>query len=638
MPIPRQLTRHPIPRQVNRTLTHVRIDNETNPYYGQGFSIISYVAEFGSGEGWTYDKAVSSNRAELNGMFTKPLIGIVSATLDETESSRTLFLMIERIDLGLPPAADLIVKIVGPERVSPGQTVDYVIEYRNDGLKSAENITLLYFPPFLSDFVSVSLPGSYDGVTHIVRWDFENVPPATRKYLNIEVRIFWELPEGAMLSYSASVYPKETADDILRHASPWLTEKYKMIQDMIATLSTSALPDKYGVPLSIAYSFVSFLGEQPLDPVIIECGVLRNTAAVDLNFEKAQYYSDVIALLHALENDPDYLKNKGTTILQALEETAQNSGYTPPRCTITITTGKDPNAKYGPEGYVSPGQELDYKVEYENEGEGIAFGVYFTDTLDEDLNASTLEIGPVFSTLDGSIIADAGTYNPSTRTITWLVGEVGPGEGGYANFSAQVKNDAPEYAEIINYATVYFPSVPETTPTNAIVSVVGQPDIAVTDITASESAIAEGSTLSIDVTVANKGYYPETFNLTLYVDTTAIQTENITLLGGNSATIVFLWNTTGFAKGNYTISAYAWPVSGEIDTTDNLYAGGLIQVTIPGDINTDGIVDIFDIVIVALEFGHPPPPIVDLRADVNKDGLVDIFDIVVVALHFGETG
>ena len=59
---------------------------------------------------------------------------------------------------------------------------------------------------------------------------------------------------------------------------------------------------------------------------------------------------------------------------------------------------------------------------------------------------------------------------------------------------------------------------------------------------------------------------------------------------------------------------------------------------ISGDLNVDGFVDIFDIVIVALEFGHPPPPIEDTRADVNKDGIVDIFDIAIVAIHFGESG
>ena len=56
-----------------------------------------------------------------------------------------------------------------------------------------------------------------------------------------------------------------------------------------------------------------------------------------------------------------------------------------------------------------------------------------------------------------------------------------------------------------------------------------------------------------------------------------------------------------------------------------------------GDLNADGTVDIFDIVIVALEFGRPPPPIEDERADVNKDGVVDIFDIAIVAIHFGES-
>ena len=39
-------------------------------------------------------------------------------------------------------------------------------------------------------------------------------------------------------------------------------------------------------------------------------------------------------------------------------------------------------------------------------------------------------------------------------------------------FSVNVKADAPAGAEIINVGTVYFPSVPEETKTNAIVSTV----------------------------------------------------------------------------------------------------------------------------------------------------------------------
>jgi len=103
-------------------------------------------------------------------------------------------------------------------------------------------------------------------------------------------------------------------------------------------------------------------------------------------------------------------------------------------------------------------------------GKELLFLVYFTDTLDEDLDDSKLQIGPVVSTKDGSIIASVGTYDSSTRTITWLVGEVGPGEGGYAEFSVDVKTDTSAGSEVINFATVYFPSVPEVTHTNAIVN------------------------------------------------------------------------------------------------------------------------------------------------------------------------
>jgi PKD repeat protein len=121
---------------------------------------------------------------------------------------------------------------------------------------------------------------------------------------------------------------------------------------------------------------------------------------------------------------------------------------------------------------VIPGQVLNYRIEFENEGKGIAYGVYFTDTLSTYLDESTLKIGSVFNKKDDSLIARPGIYDPAVRTITWFVGEVGPGEGGYANFSIQVPEDAEVGSEILNYGIVYFPSAPEVTRTNGVVSIV----------------------------------------------------------------------------------------------------------------------------------------------------------------------
>jgi len=137
-----------------------------------------------------------------------------------------------------------------------------------------------------------------------------------------------------------------------------------------------------------------------------------------------------------------------------------------------VLVAKDPNIKYGPEGNVTRGQTLDYMIEYENEGKGVAYGVYFTDILDTNLDDSTLKIGPLKSKTDNSVIAPPGIYNPATRTITWFAGEVGPGEGGYTELWINVRDDALHKTAILNYATVYFPSVPEITLTNGIISLV----------------------------------------------------------------------------------------------------------------------------------------------------------------------
>jgi len=181
-------------------------------------------------------------------------------------------------------------------------------------------------------------------------------------------------------------------------------------------------------------------------------------------------------------------------------------------------------------------------------------------------------------------------------------------------------------------------------------------DIGIIGIITSKAVVDQGYNLSITVKILNYGINSETFNVTAYANATVINQTQITLTSRNSTTLTFTWNTTGVAKGNYTITAYAEPVEGETDTTDNTLTDGWIMVTILGDVNGDREVDVYDKVIVGAAFGatynatdgmywHQPPDYTGPcpycphtpNADINNDGVVDIYDKVIVGYHFGET-
>ncbi|MBM3241061.1 hypothetical protein FJZ31_32660 [Candidatus Poribacteria bacterium] len=73
---------------------------------------------------------------------------------------------------------------------------------------------------------------------------------------------------------------------------------------------------------------------------------------------------------------------------------------------------------------------------------------------------------------------------------------------------------------------------------------------------------------------------------------------------------------------------------GTFEETINTGATFTAEKEHPWDVNSDGIVDISDLVIVGQHFGESPPSAP--RADVNGDGTVDISDLVLVGQHFGE--
>jgi hypothetical protein len=94
-------------------------------------------------------------------------------------------------------------------------------------------------------------------------------------------------------------------------------------------------------------------------------------------------------------------------------------------------------------------------------------------------------------------------------------------------------------------------------------------DVVITDITPSSTLANQGETIDVNVTVANHGSYVETLNVTLYANASAIASHILSLNQGSFTTISFMWNTTGFVNGNYTLNAKISPVTGEIDTTNN---------------------------------------------------------------------
>ena len=108
-------------------------------------------------------------------------------------------------------------------------------------------------------------------------------------------------------------------------------------------------------------------------------------------------------------------------------------------------------------------------------------------------------------------------------------------------------------------------------------------DVAITEI-AAKKVVGQGFTTLINVTVMNQGLFTESFNVTLYANTTSLTSQTIVLTSKNCQIITFTWNTTTYAKGNYTIKAVADIIQGEIDTTDNTLIGGQILIAKVGDL------------------------------------------------------
>jgi len=154
----------------------------------------------------------------------------------------------------------------------------------------------------------------------------------------------------------------------------------------------------------------------------------------------------------------------------------------------------------------------------------------------------------------------------------------------------------------------------------------------------SKTIVAQGYSITVttNVKIVNYGMQTETFNITCEI-IAPFHEETRTLTSRNSTTLTYAWNTTGFAKGNYSIVAFATPVSGETDTLDNTFTG-LVYIGVPGDVDGNQIVNMLDLYNIAIHFGATKSnPNYVTNFDIDDNGIINMLDLYIAAVHYGQT-
>ncbi|GEM_PF-3174744 len=598
-------------------LTQVILTSD-GEYKGQGFSVVSYNSVLGQGEAWAYDQLLPLDSVLLQGMVEDPLEGKLTASIAKEDSQNVFEGRIERLDLGQEPAADLKVEVFSPRNISPGQKVNLIVEYRNDGTKAATNAAIYNYLDTTLMYYSASPGAYYDSFSHQVAWDLGALPAKSQGVLTIGVGTPWGLPAHTGIenrSYMEDLPPPP--DEVVKELFPNLISNgilydsdnktyAKLYQDFATTNTarwevlydqtnyitgplevylatkdiatgrngvgeTSHITGNYPEVISYSGSTATYVNQAKHDRLSGGALYLISPQLVtqaDLQAIKSKFGKIVVfqgddlipnnvdfwitvasggsdrrftrneliamgkegiteALVIALERQNGeksltYLEvfpgmegnvvkitwDEGNSLTQfpittqlhsednievvtlegiehgewpllltkfekkhkrwptaqdldelkrMLENDVRKKGVF--KTIMEVITANDPNEMLvSPEGDIRPGDTLNYTVNCENVGEGIAFGVYITNRLDEDLDDESL------------VLNDGGTYDPATRTITWFIGELQSKQKGSKTYSIKVRQDAPDKSEIINYAIVYFPSVPEETRTNGTVN------------------------------------------------------------------------------------------------------------------------------------------------------------------------
>jgi uncharacterized repeat protein (TIGR01451 family) len=304
--------------------------------------------------------------------------------------------------------------------IRPGLTIIYTLSYENIGDAPATNTVIIDTIDTQTEYLLSTKAGIYDSASRNVTWNLGTIDPGEAGIIILRVKTREGIPHGTEVINTSSIRCDEgiRSDNTIVTPITYLTilRVYKSTPNRSASRGQEIMYD-------IDFSNV---GDTTATDVLLRDDLHPQSAFVscsgDCDFDSSHHS----VYWHWRPIDPDSLFSvqlriqidstfrDGTTLVNAVTITCHEGSSAESFCPITIDTTVSPVAPGAPafildlkgrDSYVRAGDEMLYRIEYENVGLAVAHSIVLTDSIPNEteyLNCS-----------------DGGRYDPVSRTVRW---------------------------------------------------------------------------------------------------------------------------------------------------------------------------------------------------------------------------
>lgn len=353
---------------------------------------------------------------------------------------------------------------IGAGSVRPCVNSTFPVYYKNEGVRSAENVSVeVTLPPSL-EFVSAEpAPTSVNG--NVLRFEFDEVPASPGGYSSmilITVEPDCSLQIGDQVCLNAQITPAEMCGD----APGW--------NGAVTSLSAECVGDSAVFKIK-NIGTAQHSGQRNFRIVEDQIVLLQGTFQLDpLAEDRYAIFieNDSIASFTMIADQEPGFPGDPEVVLTLSNCTASggnpsgfggNPGPFSASGCLSVRNSYDPNDKqafplgFGEDKAIRPGTPIDYTIRFQNTGNDTAYVVVLRDTLSEHLDYTKVELAGASHRFEFAQLGEGNVLHFHFPGINLPDSTTNPaGSQGFVQFRVYPKADLPSGTVVDNSAAIYF--------------------------------------------------------------------------------------------------------------------------------------------------------------------------------------